>query len=657
MKFKLVTLMALLYTLPSIAQMPKFTFGKPSLEEVSEKFYPLDSSQAMQYICKSADVRFTSNSGKITLTQDYYYRLKFYKKSALDEATITIKLLKNSSDEEVLYRFKGFTHNLENGTIQSEKFDQDLIFKDKSNERMNIVKVSFPNVKEGSVIEYKYSIDTPYEVNSNPRTWYFQESYPTSWNKYIFLHPKYFFFKTIMGGYLSLSNAKTDEYALVNWGGSNTPAMENTFEIKDVPPIRKEPFTSTIENYISKIDFELSYVNIPGYLQKNYTLDFPALNKTLLEHSYFGEALKGNGFFWKEKADELKAKHTDTLALVNAAIEFIQSSMKWNGKMGIWASESLKKQFNKGEADVADINLSLINLLRKANLDVSPVVLGTRSHGFIGHFALIKRLNYVIGHIKIKGKDYFLDACEPLLPMGVLPEECLNYEGWLVSKDGGRKVEIIPNAKKFTYSNFSMDLNPEDGVAKGKVANSYYGYKMLEEKKKYIEKGKDKYQEELLKSMPSVSVSNVEFINTDVKEAGNMQVKYDCEISDAMIFAGSMYYFNPMQSQGITTNPFTQETRKTPIEFPQVQEKVFQATYTLPSGFTATELPESLNLSLPESGGRFLYSAQLSENKIIINSRFLIQKTIFAAEDYDFLKAFYDKIISKHAEQIVIKKI
>jgi len=63
--------------------------------------------------------------------------------------------------------------------------------------------------------------------------------------------------------------------------------------MKDVPELKHENFTSTLENHIAKIEFQLSSYEEP-LAQKNILGTWPELTKNLLERSDFGGGLKGS---------------------------------------------------------------------------------------------------------------------------------------------------------------------------------------------------------------------------------------------------------------------------------------------------------------------------------------------------------------------------
>ena len=78
--------------------------------------------------------------------------------------------------------------------------------------------------------------------------------------------------------------------------------------------------------------------------------------------------------------------------------------------------------------------------------------------------------------------------------------------------------------------------------------------------------------------------------------------------------------------------------------------------FDLPEGYAIEEMPENLNLSLPNNGGNFNYSVKKMGNKVQVNSKLKISQLIFDPEEYLAIKGFFDMVIEKQLAQIVLKK-
>lgn len=647
-------LLLFIFSLKVSAQDKKLPFGEVDSESLKMTAYAKDSSVDAIVLYDYADVSFGLSTGNYAITMEYHGRIKILKKSALDRATIKLSLARyGHPNDEIISNIRGFTHNIENGEVKKEKLTKEMIFTEKTSDNLTTTRFTMPNVKEGSVIEYSYRLQTPLSVSINPKTWTFQSDIPVAWSEYRISIPNYFYYRMLMSGYLPL-HISDNRAENVKLGGDYVSGTSYRFVVKDAPAFSNEPFITTAADYLSKIDFELASYDIPGLGMKDFSLDYNSMNKMLLEHEEFGEVLKKTNFM-KDAAQEINAKSKDSTVLIQSAINYIRSKIKWNNRSSIW-TKNLKKVLEKGEGDAADMNFALIALLREMGFDANPVILSTRDNGRIHEqYAIRKRFNYVVAHIKKGPKDMFLDATDEFLPAGVLPVHCLNHTGWLVHPQNMQMVSMEPIEKDAEYENVILKIT-EDGELVGRVSKSYGGYSGWSSRTAYKSDGKEKFLEAIKKGKPSWVISKADYRKVE-DITSSMEANYEVTINDHLTVAGNMMYLKPMLTEGHVENPFKDTERAFPIDFAHPIEETFIATYEIPAGYQVVELPKNASVSLPNSGGRFNFAISQNENKITINSRIAFRKSLYAADEYGLLREFYDKIVEKHAEQIVLKKM
>lgn len=642
----------LLVTLSSFAQKPApVKFGDILSDVVKMKVYPKDSSAEAVVLYDGGETYFEIMGGNIFITQIIHERIKILKKSALERGSIKIPVVRVSGTiQEFLSDIKGFTHNDNNGSPTKDKLTKDMIFQEKASETVYYTKISMPNIKEGSVIEYSYKKQTPMGISHNPTTWYFQQGIPVERSDYKITIPAYFYYRMIMNGYLPLAHNENKD---VNISEFNINGLQYHFVVLDAPAFRDESYITTESDYLSKIDFELASVNWPSVLIQDFSLDYKNLNKTLLESEQFGQQLKRNGFL-KDIASEIKAKYQDSTDRIQTAVNYIVKNVKFNGGSSIYTT-GLKKVFEKKTGDAADINLMLVALLREIGYDANPVILSTRDHGRIHEqYALMRRFNYVVAHIEKDGKDFLIDATDEHLKVGMLPYQCLNHNGWLVHSTFPRFVSLEPVERDIEFEKAEMKID-EEGEMKGKFTKSYAGYSAWSARKSFKKEGQEKFLEEIKKAKTNWTVSKAEYHNTD-EISQPMEARYDVEMTDFVTKAGNMMYLKPMLSEGHTENPFKDTERTYPIDFAMPIDETFMASYEIPAGYAVIEKPQNVSFALPENGGKFTHVVNVHESKITVTSRLNFRKTMYTPEEYLSLKEFYDQIVKKQNEQIVLKK-
>jgi hypothetical protein len=633
-------------------QIKDVKFGEVTSEEVSMTTYAADSTADAVVLYDGGIVYFEIIGGAIFITSEYHVKSKILKKSALDRGSFTLPVFKESNGfQEFVIDIKGYTYNMENGSIVKEKLEKDMIFREKASDNFYNIKVSMPKVKEGSVIEYKYKRQTPLSYRNNPGTWYFQQSVPVVLSDYKLSVPNYLYYRMLMSGYLQITYNDTKPAHMPEF---NTEGNVFRLIMKDIPAFKNEPYITSSDDYISKVDFELASVNWPGVYMKDFSLEYRSLNKTFLESEDFGKPLENTSFL-QDIALELNKANIDSISKLKAAVTYIQKNIKYNDKISMYCS-NLKKILEKKEGDSGDMNLLLIALLKEMGFKANPVVLSTRSNGRIDDtYAIRKKFNYVVAHILKDNKDFFIDATDPNTKLGVLPEYCLNHKGFLIHPTGSRMVSIGPNETTLEFEKMEATFNEENELSVS-YSKSYKGYSAIDMRNELKKETQEKYIENLKKENTEWTITKSEFLDVENIDKP-VEEKHEIKLSDFVNFTGDFAYIQPLLTQAYTENPFKAAQRAFPVDFAYPFDKTIQVTYNIPSGYSILEQPKSSALSLPNDGGKFSYMVTKQANKIIVNSRHIIKKSVFSPEEYPFLKEFYEQIIKKHTEQIVLKKI
>jgi hypothetical protein len=338
-----------------------------------------------------------------------------------------------------------------------------------------------------------------------------------------------------------------------------------------------------------------------------------------------------------------------------AVYDLVRKQMKWNEVKQKYAFASLKKAYETHSGSSADINLMLVAFLREVGIEANPVILSTRDHGRVMEaYALITKFNYVIAHVNINGNELLLDATDPVVKPGMLPARCLNGEGWMVTDKNPHWVPLQASEKLAHV--FVAKLNVmADGDLKGSIDISDGGYSALAVRKKILSEGKDKYVEALKKEHPDWQIGTHSF--TDIEDISRaVNAKYEVTIADYAQVAGDVIYLKPMLSEAKSANPFKLENRLFPVDFAYLMDETYTCSFTIPEGYKVEEMPKGAIIDLPEKAGRFTYMVAVNGNTVQISSRISLKKPVYYAAEYPFLKEFFNQIVAKHAEQIVIKK-
>ncbi|MCE6988503.1 DUF3857 domain-containing protein [Dyadobacter sp. CY323] len=622
--------------------------------------YVGDSTADAVYLYDSGDVSFLYDDLKgFVMKSKMWVRIKILKESALDRASVGLTYYygNNFKEQEWIEDLKGYTYNLENGQIVTTELDKKSIKREKSSEYSYTTKFNLPNVKKGAVIEYSYTLVSPMSVRPKPDTWHFQGSVPFKWSEYKITIPYFLDYKMTMGGYLSLHHNK-HEPVNVDVGHSryNGQGMSYRFVVKDSPAFVNEPYMTTEKDYLSKLNFELASITFPGEMSKNFSQTWDDVEKTLEEASWFGGELRKSAFL-KDKKEEISKGSYDPLERMNRAYGFIQKYMKWDGYTGLRSGDGGKKAFDNKKGNACDINLMLTSLLRELGLEANPVLISTRAHGHVyQEIPMIESFNYIVSHVKIGEQEYLLDATQPYAKPGLLPEHALNGVGRLIPKKGaGRFIIISPLDLQSKLEMISAKIVPEDGIIKGNYAISYGGYEALRWRDKYSTEPENVFQDDLKKLVPEWQLQNIAVKNKSDDLKGTVSVSCDFEVEDENASPG-VFYFNPMLAGRWASNPLKAKERIYPLDLTTGISNSYIGNFTLPEGYMLDEMPKTEILMLPDKAGKFSYQVRQVGSVIQVNSSVQVNKVRFLPDEYDYLKEFFERVVQKHSQPLVIKK-
>ena len=679
----LTLLMAVLCTTCVYTQKPPEKFGKISSKIFKTTTCPIDSNAHAYFVFDfgKTDFRYASttvrekdpSSGRkgFIMYFERHYRIHILDNNALDWANVEIPLYHDmeGSREEVT-KFKAFVYNPDGRKVDKSKAKQSDLVRESKNDNWDVMKCALPNVKAGSVIEVNYMVKSDFFFNL--QSWQFQKTIPVLQSEYHVWIPEYFRYNQSQWGYYPVKLEKdsrmksltiTYEQSKFSYTGSGIDKQQQTIDYEEfiyhlkaenVPGFPLEPYLTSPDNYLSKVEFELSMIKIPGRSEEHYSMSWDDINNYFLNHSSFGVQLKRERFL-KDEVEQIAAANPDTLKRLEAAFSWAKDQFSWDGILSKYASGSLRSAWKSGSGNSADINLALVVLLRELGLDAYPVVLSTRKNGLIHpSHPSISSFNYVIAAVKINGSVYLMDATEPLSEVNLLPTRCLNNQGWLVDSRQSGWLNL-KNGDLAQSANCNLTITP-DGTITGRINCTYSRYGAYSERQDALAKStpenylKEKFEKDGIQISNS-SITGLDGLYQDVK------YEFDVEISDQVTKAGDLLIFAPVILDRWDENPFKIEQRDYPVEFTYPFTEMHTISITVPEGYAVEELPEPMIVNMQDKSAKLIYSINQLGNKIQITSVFAVNKTIVLPDQYPYLKQMFDILVDKQKDQVILKKI
>lgn len=639
-------------------------FGKITPEDFKPKAYSIDSNASAVIIADMGSTEIIGNDkGWFSHVFKHYRRAHILNKNGYDLANVEVELYASGQMEVELEGLKAVTYNLENGKVVETKLEKSSIFKDKLSKTVSVRKFTFPNLKEGSIIEFEFSTKSDFLFNLTP--WVFQGAYPVLWSEYEVSIPEFYNYVFLTQGYhpyyIKDRKARQVSFSISDNSGTGATeryefrgnATDNRFVMKDIPALKEESYTSTLANHIARIDFQLSERRLP-LTPQNYMGTWAGLSTELLKDESFGADLAKNNGWLKDVVNPVVGEAKAPFDKAKRLYDYMRDNFTCTNHSDLYLNQTLKNVLKSRNGSVADINLLLIAMLKYEGLQVDPVILSTRRHGYTYPiYPILDRFNYVIARVNIDGKKYFLDASQPGLGFGKLGYECYNGHARIVNENA-TPVDFIADSIVERKVTSVFMVNDDKGNMLGSMQQTPGYYESNSIRSTVKEKGKNQLFSDIKRSYTGEIEMTEEGIDSlsNYEEPVNVHYKFELKGDKEDII-----YFNPLFAEGWKNNPFKAAERYYPIEMPYAMDETFLLRMDVPAGYTVDEMPKQTVVKLNENDdGMFEYRISLSGDIISLRSRLRIKRTFFQADEYEMLREFFNLVVKKHAEQIVFKK-
>jgi hypothetical protein len=636
----------------------KFKFGNCPASLLEMDVYPKDSTASAVVVYEDCDVRYDINSvtADFEVITEYVVRIKILTQEGIEYASGSVPFYKGNTtaSSENVSGITGWTYNLEDGKVVKEKLSKDYIFTENVTDHLKRIKFAMPAVKVGSVIEYKYSINSPHYYNLND--YKFQRSIPVQYSSFRIKIPEYFIFSRETKGYEPINvTIKPANQTLSIKGKMTSCSAEEIFvEAENIPALKADDYVWNYRDFMSGINFELKKVNFTGVYYKDYTQTWSKIVERLNDDDDFGKTLKEKGILKNELPSVLADKSADTDS-IRAILNLVRSKVKWNDRSTLWVG-NMNKALKDGSGSSGEINAILLNALKNAGFEVYPVAMSLRSRGRIPlTYPSIDNLNYFIVCVYSGTSVYYLDATRSYTDINIIPIDCLVDKALVVYPQSFDWIDLTSIGNNSNRISLAVKFNDE-GILSGKKSEVYFGELAYAFKRDFD--GADN-QDKYIESEESHNNITISDYAMAARENPNFNFTESYEFTDNTIQLGEeVISFNPLLFLAMKNNAFKSETRVLPVEFSYPYEQRINVTITLPEGYVTDELPTSERFVFgDDSRIDFSYVVQATENNIQLAYKIKLGTCIIPATEYGILRDFWAKMHNKENELITIKKV
>ena len=639
MRLILMMIVVLPATLFSQFKKESYTFGKVTKEELLETKYDFDKDAEAVVLLDYGRMHLDIGGPQLYRELQVHTRIKILKEDGLKRADVKLNY-KHFLNAQQINNISASTYNLDaGGNVVVSKLDKKLIYDKKLNSKYTQQSFTLPDVKVGSIIEYKYTF-RGYEG----RHWVMQQSIPVKLSYYEVNFP----------GMIELHTRSFCTYPLKSKDESTGLRTIMKYEMENIPGIKNEEFVTCKGDYVQRIECWPVAFTVEG---RRYPLiqTWTGVAKSLLDDEDFGLQLKKEIPRTADLDEQLK-KLTDPYSRMVVIHNYVRSNMKWDGVDNFWALSGVKNAWKDKSGTSGEINLILINLLRDAGLKVDPIMVSTHDNGRMTMgFPDVYQFNKVMAYVQINDKRYVLDGTDKYTQSGLIPEDVMATEGLILdptSPVSYRLTELWDDShvnKNIIIVQAAID---EKGMLKGHATITSRDYARIKRTPtlknkeefitKFISKGKSDF------AIEGLAVKN--------EETDSLPLIQDFDFNGAINSSGEYSYFSINMFNGMGANPFISEQRVADVFFGTNQMHQVLTNIRIPEGYVFEELPKNLKMTLEDNSLSVTRIMQVQGN--ILSTRITVdfKRPFYSPQEYADLKEFYKKMYSLLDEQIVIKK-
>jgi hypothetical protein len=618
-RYQLLSLLMLVFTISAYGQKDPAVFGKIDIEDLKMVTYEPDSTAPALVLC---DYGWFS-SAKLQFTR--LLRIKILKKEGYvfgDSRYLT------TSKPAI----KAVTYNLVGEEVIKDKLKANEVYTKQVSTSLYETSFAMPNVSEGSIIDIEFSYP------GLPLEWKFQWRIPVRHSELVIQNSDFVEFTKNYFGYIPLKVSEPTRWVAQN-----------------VPSFKPEPFIDSDENYISKFEIMLKRIYAPGYnIEFNTTWD--NINSLLLKEQSF-PSVTGAALCLTPIVTELKKSGLEGEFLIRAAFEKAKE-VKYNEENQLFISEEgLCTRYKMYSGNSADVNTVLIQLLNRLGMECYPVAISTRDNGIISEFSpSVNKLNYFIAGLKTHDGYRLLDATEEYLPCTLLPERCINGNGMVVREPKPVWIPIVQDGREQQSVTYNLTLG-DDMALSGTITIEAIDYAAFDFRKNYFRyNDQDEYLRSLEKNNPGLtitgaSISNMEDLYVPVK------AEYKVRIDGAASRIDNEVFINPMIFDALRENPFKDNKRVYPVNFPRRTDNKVILNLALNEKQTLITAPGSSSGKTRSNSLSYSYETSNTGSNIRVEYNFRINEMTILQQQYNELREFYNQVVRKHQEPLIIKVI
>lgn len=645
----LLLLLAVCLFTPVLQAQQAFTFGKINTTDLKLERHEADTTANALILYEKGDAKIRKDSrGRPALFFEHTVRVKIFNANGFEHATVQIPLHRSLSDKgrkEILEKAEAVVVNPDRTTGRIRKKD---IFYEDVREDIALASFTLPNVQEGCVIDYRYTVRSPFFYNF--QTWEFQEEIPKRYSEYNTSIPGNYTYNIKLYGPLKLSAHRNSlKRECFHFAGQGTAdCSENTYIMENIPAFTEERYMTSKYNYLSALRFEMTTFQDFSGMKEHYTKSWKTVDRELKAEDIGRESQK-EGWFKNNLPQELitgTPDKTKALAIYN----FVKDHLHWNEKDHLFREFSVKDTWKDRSGSSTAINMALLNALKAGGFQAYPMLASSRANGFPSeNIPAISDFNAMVVKLDIGKESYLLDAVNKNMPFGMIREKLLNQNGRVMDFKNGSYWYPLLQYQAYSKRAFQAEIDIEEATAQVReIATGYYA---LEQRDRLAHMSEEDFENELANDLEKRGdFTLVDFQNKGLNDPETgLVTTYELELNrnadtDRLLI-------NPFILHAYTSNPFKLEHRTYPVDFANPFSIYYVIMIDMGDTYELESKPEDRTIKLAGKSGSLKYTVEEIGQKLTVKLNLDIYSPLIAPAHYKALKEFFNEFVSLQTQK------
>ncbi len=564
---------------------------------------------------------------------EVHKRIKILSSENINDASVISIPFYSYDGMENVTSIKAQTINFENDKMTIDKVEDKNFFRNKKSELWSAMQFTFPNVKNGSIIEYQYTFKTNNLLFLEG--WKFQHEFPTLQSSFKIEVPEGLDYKLLLRGEQLFKK-------YLNEKNSNTWSLNNVKSYKSIE------FVYNPEANICEVSFQLnSYIKqVSAYSTGESQVDvFPKWSKLVEDlKDEYSAYIKKSAI--EQFCNEMVLPEDDWIKLTTIIDKF-RNNFGWNSYYATHNRKTCSEVFQQKTGNSAELNIIFNAILNQLGYNAKFVLISTRENKKVfKEYPFLSQFNSLINMIELpQNKIIFIDAKDVTSKnLGFLSLENCNGTSLLLDEKTKEPqwIEILQPISTLFYSEeYSLNDKGELLFKNHEKGNGYYN----------ATKSSDN---EVIYNALNLNLS----VNTkEESEEGSYKI---IRIQAKPIFFDEKIILinNPLQEK-ISNYTFSETERLFPLEFDFPFKEEYSITFNIPQNYTIDEdflQKFNYNNKQEELGFYYAQNAFIIDNKLKIKYSFHQLFSQLSGKQYFKLKEFFNQISQQTNTLISLKK-